>query len=158
MASVASINNDDLMSIGKWGFINTEGKYIIDPQFDYAGDFSEGLAPIYVNGNWGYINKNGDSAITPQYDYAFPFSEDLAAVCEKTESNSFELEMYSCGFINHDGKEVIKPQFDIMLGSRGGNVWESKDISFSDGLASVQIGERYGYINKKGEFIWKGTK
>ena len=30
-------------------------KFLIQPQFDYAGDFRGGIASVKVNGKWGYI-------------------------------------------------------------------------------------------------------
>ena len=30
----------------KYGFIDKSGKVVIEPQFDYVGDFSEGLAKV----------------------------------------------------------------------------------------------------------------
>lgn len=38
-----------------WGFINDRGKYVIPPQFEDAGSFSEGLARVQVDGKYGYI-------------------------------------------------------------------------------------------------------
>jgi WG containing repeat len=38
-----------------WGFINKRGKFVIAPQFDDAGSFSEGLARVSVKGQYGYI-------------------------------------------------------------------------------------------------------
>ena len=46
-------NAETLMPIGfkgKWGFVSEYGKLVITPQFDDAGDFYEGLAPIKVKG------------------------------------------------------------------------------------------------------------
>ena len=34
-----------------------EVEYIIQPQFDYAGPFSEGLAYVKIGEKWGYISK-----------------------------------------------------------------------------------------------------
>ena len=36
--------------------------------YDYAWDFSEGLARVEINGKWGYINKQGESVIPARYD------------------------------------------------------------------------------------------
>ncbi|PSO79918.1 MAG: hypothetical protein BRC51_06045 [Cyanobacteria bacterium SW_12_48_29] len=41
---------------------------VINPQFDYAGEFSEGLAPIKISDKWGYIDKTGEMVINPQFD------------------------------------------------------------------------------------------
>jgi hypothetical protein len=44
---------------GKYGYINRAGKVIIEPQFDLADEFSEGLARIGIAGNFGYIDEAG---------------------------------------------------------------------------------------------------
>uniref|UniRef100_A0A7C4CB44 WG repeat-containing protein n=1 Tax=candidate division WOR-3 bacterium TaxID=2052148 RepID=A0A7C4CB44_UNCW3 len=47
---------------GKWGYIDKSGSLVVNPQFDWAADFSEGLARVGI-GVWplkyGYIDKNG---------------------------------------------------------------------------------------------------
>ncbi len=43
----------------KWGFVNKSGKVVIQPQFDKAFPFSEGLAAVYFDEGWGYINTAG---------------------------------------------------------------------------------------------------
>jgi hypothetical protein len=43
----------------KLGFIDKTGKMIIEPKFDDAEPFSEGLAKIYVGKRYGYIDKTG---------------------------------------------------------------------------------------------------
>lgn len=35
-----------------WGFIDTQGNWVVKPQFCMAGRFSEGLAGVYQNGYW----------------------------------------------------------------------------------------------------------
>ena len=42
---------------GKWGYINKEEQFVAKPQFDFAGAFSEGLAPVIIGGRYGYISK-----------------------------------------------------------------------------------------------------
>lgn len=64
----------------KTGFINGQGKVVIQPVFFNAGTFSEGLAPARVNGTFGYIDRSGSFVIAAQYDYATNFSEGFAIV------------------------------------------------------------------------------
>ena len=40
-------------------------KVKINPQFDDARDFSEGLACVKIGGKWGYINQEGEIVINP---------------------------------------------------------------------------------------------
>jgi len=35
------------------------GKFVINPQFDNAASFSDGLARVEVGNKWGYIDKTG---------------------------------------------------------------------------------------------------
>ena len=64
---------------GRWGFVNKSGETVINPQFDHAGGFAEGLAPVRM-GRWGYVDASGKMQINPQFDKADVFSEGLAAV------------------------------------------------------------------------------
>src|SRR5437588_1819356 len=41
---------------GKIGYINSAGKVIIQPQFNNAGRFEEGMAPVLSGRTWGYID------------------------------------------------------------------------------------------------------
>ena len=42
---------------GKWGYMDSEGRIVITPRFDFASHFSEGLALVY-------LEKNGASRTT----------------------------------------------------------------------------------------------
>ncbi|WP_244944961.1 WG repeat-containing protein [Nostoc sphaeroides] len=64
----------------KFGYIDKEGNFIIEAQFDEADIFSERLAPVKKGGKWGYINQFGEFVIQPDLDFAKPFSEGVALV------------------------------------------------------------------------------
>lgn len=59
----------------KWGFVNEEGKIVIEPQYDNAKSFSYGLAAVYSKGKWGFIDKNNEVVI----DYQFKDTDSNAA-------------------------------------------------------------------------------
>ncbi len=40
---------------GLWGCIDRSGRLVVDLDFDKAGSFVEGLAPVKLKGKWGYI-------------------------------------------------------------------------------------------------------
>lgn len=116
----------------KFGFIDTTGKVVIVPQFEWAGEFSEGLASIRRGHKWGYINTTGQIVINPQFSAAGKFAEGLAVVTIKNKM----------GYIDKKGNLVIQPNFAIAG-------------DFSEGVAHVGKREGselvFGYIDKKGQ-------
>jgi hypothetical protein len=51
---------------GKWGYINTKGSMVINPKFDTAGPFSNGVAQVFVGDAMGYINPAGKYVWEPK--------------------------------------------------------------------------------------------
>ena len=73
-----AFGEEDLTAVcvkGKWGFVNREGEWMIDCQYEDARQFQEGLAPVKADGKWGYINVEGEMVITPVFEDAYPFNE-----------------------------------------------------------------------------------
>ena len=64
----------------------------IDPQYEDAQAFSEGLAAVQKGGKWGYIDTDGEVVIPFEYDIAFIFNEGLAVVGFLTDT--YEQEEY----------------------------------------------------------------
>jgi len=66
--------------------VDKQGKFVIEPKFEFADSFSGGLAAIRsggeANGKYGFIDREGKTVITPQFDFAdlFSASDGLAAV------------------------------------------------------------------------------
>jgi len=92
-----------VMVNGKWGYIDKTGKIVIDPQFDGAYNFSEGLAAVKVGDKWGYIDKTGKIVIDPQFYWADSFSEGLALV------RVGEIKPGKWGYIDNTGRYVWEP-------------------------------------------------
>lgn len=111
---------------GRWGMINTEGKYVVLPQFGYNEGEFDFLSPRKVF----YTGEMGSSVILPQYEGAAIFQENLAPVQFPGE--------HLVGFVNLEGEVVIRPQFiEVEL--------------FSEGLAAVRTpGGLWGYIDTQG--------
>jgi hypothetical protein len=143
---------------GKWGYTDKTGKLVIEPQFEDADNFSEGLAPVKVHSEettwcppdasgsrsgftmkWGYIDKAGKLVIPAQFESAAPFSETLAVIhnCDQAF------------FIDKTGKTLVSGKFTYAS-------------SFSGGLASFQTltkdGLLFGYVDQTGKIVWGPTK
>lgn len=114
---------------GKYGFVDRDGKIVINPQFDRAGDFAEGLAPVRLGNKWGFVGTDGKYTVNPQFDDAGGFVDGLAAVRLGDQ----------WGYIGKDGKFVINPQFGLAF-------------RFVDGRARVWSNGKFGFIDKSGKY------
>jgi hypothetical protein len=145
---------------GKWGYVNSSGQLVINPQFDNAEEFHEGRAKVCLgkpcnwwdspgDSRWGYIDVSGKVVVTPQYGAASSFSEGLASICSEECSKS-DTSKPIRGYIDRDGKLVIPMQFGIAG-------------DFKEGLAQVCIGKcdwkesgyngKFGFIDHSGHFV-----
>lgn len=145
----------------KAGFVDQQGNVVIQPQYEYASSFHEGLAAVEENDKWGFINKEGKIVINPQFDEVGIFKNGLA----------FFYNGKQYGYIDKEGNYVINPQFDgadffqdglaaIKIGELVGFVDEKSALQinpqfeeagrFNEGLAVIKQNNRFGYINKKG--------
>jgi len=113
---------------GKWGYVDKNGKTAINPLFEDAKDFQEGLARVQLGSKWGYIDKNGKMAIKPQFDWAGEFKEGLALIRLGSK----------WGYIGKNGETAINPQFDYA-------------DDFQEGRARILLGSQWGYIDKTGK-------
>ena len=122
-----------------WGFINHAGKEVISPQFEQAGNFSEGLAVVQVRGSWGFIDKTGRLVIEPKYEWCCGFSEGVAVVMK---SNEVLL-------IDESGQTILSRSMDdLQL-----NIYE--DARLSEGLIDAYdcTKSKTGFIDKTGNFV-----
>ncbi len=55
---------------GKWGFVDTEGKMCITPQFEDARSFSNGYAAVKKDHMWGFVDVSGNIVIEPVFQEA----------------------------------------------------------------------------------------
>jgi hypothetical protein len=132
----------------KYGYMNQKGEVVIKFQFDAAGDFHDGFAWVKLvpweereipttDKLFFHIDRAGNRLTKESYYWADDFSEGRAAV-QKGKGDKK-------GYIDETGRAVIQPKYD--------EAWP-----FSDGVALVLAGGKWGYINKSGEFIWGPTK
>lgn len=110
---------------------NENWEWVVEPKFDRAWGFDEGLAPVRVGFKWGYVDASGNLVIRPAFDQVTSFSAGLAAVKLGRK----------WGFIDQDGKFVIEPKFDDASGFR------------DDGRAVIRVDGKAGVILRDGTYI-----
>lgn len=113
---IKAVKNSDLFLISKdkkYGFVNAEGKIVIDMIYDGADVFSEGLAPVLKDGKWGFINEKGEVVIDFQFVGRMKtFENGYATFYQRTTSNNEKRPSSSSKsvFINKKGEMVGEPQ------------------------------------------------
>jgi hypothetical protein len=60
---------------GKWGFVDKNGKVVIEPQYDDARSFSNGYAAVKTGGKWGFIDAEGSIVIENTFSDVKDFSD-----------------------------------------------------------------------------------
>jgi uncharacterized protein YdeI (BOF family) len=154
----------------RWGYIDNKGKVVIEPKFEEARQFVDGLAIVRQDGRFGFIDKSGQIAVTIPFgsvNSVREFSDGLALVSvsevgyryiDKKGQVTLEPKVDSAGdfseglarvaqydkwgFMDKTGQIVIEPIFDRVE-------------DYSGGLARVQLGSRWGYIDKAGKWVWR---
>lgn len=126
------------------GYINEKGKIIIPLQYDYASDFSEGLAVVSkldknenrLLNKSGYIDKKGNFVLKGNYFYEF--------------SNGLASDISCSKYFDKTGKVIVD------IGNLGDSSIDGVCSYFNDGLLLIQLHNHYfGYVNKKGELVIK---
>lgn len=117
---------------GKHGFIDIEGKVRIPFEWEDAGWFSDGLAPVCKAGKWGLLDPSGDLKTPLKWDQALTLNNGL---CPVQQGGKW-------GYINSQGDVVIEPAWD-----------EAKIFPTPNGLARVRSGEKWGFIDQTGKEV-----
>jgi hypothetical protein len=162
----------------QWGYIDRAGKWVIQPRFEAAWSFVEGLATVKLDGKRGYIDETGSTVIEPQFTEAYNFSGGLARVATGPpplpgSGRHFETAS-DYGFIDKTGRMVIPATWDaaggfseglaaVMRDSACGFIDTTGELAiplkfdvvgpFSEGLAQASVDGKCGYIDKTGNWI-----
>lgn len=126
---VASEGRYTMVDRGRYGFVDTAGAEVIQPQFDEATAFKEGRAAVRIDSLWGYVDQAGKYVITPRFAEAGDFSGDRAVVRTKV----------GYGVIDRDGKMMTTVGYD--------GAWPSYE---GGPLLLVWRGDSLGYLNREG--------
>ncbi len=145
----------------RYGFIDTAGRMVIEPQFGLVGQFSEGLAMFGLGGRsaedalYGFINTSGEPVIPPKFDYLYYFGSSGMSDEARAFSEGLALVTFDHGeswaYIDKNGEITIKPRDSVL------------PAPFRNGLALLENGDlyrtagewRWEYIDKSGKTVWE---
>lgn len=120
---------------GKWGFIDKNGKWMLEPRYESALDYKQGIARVRVDGKWGAVNNNFEFAVKPEFDFIeYLYSEDGKTLL------TVGLNQDGIGFIDEQGELSILPQF----GEAG---------EFHEGLVKIREDGLWGYADRNGQVV-----
>ena len=158
----------------RWGFIETSGRFTIEPRFTLAHSFSEGLAAAAEDlkaNHVGFVNSTGSFKLGKLFNGAdLRFSEGLCTVSKKGKFGFIDQQgilkiPYQYHFADHfySGKAVVgitirgKERYGFI--NRDGDIVIEPKFTlvdrFNEGLPQVHVGNEYGYIDLSGEFVWE---
>ncbi len=162
-------SEDTKESYDVYGFMDSMGNVIIEPQFIAVNDFGEGLAGAVQHGMWGFIDVHGKMTIRPQFDGVGVFGNGLAPAKkdqdwgyidrrgdwvltpEYLEAGNFLAGLAPVrtadgwGYIDTLGTWVIRPRYD--------EAWP-----FEQGVARVVVDGKMLYVNRSGEQVWPAQR
>ncbi|HWR60865.1 MAG TPA: WG repeat-containing protein [Clostridia bacterium] len=123
-----------------WGYIDAEGKVVIEPEYEGAQSFSKDKALVRISeGRFGLIDRGGKLLGEFETSMARGLSEDVFVFSSTDKENRQRY-----GYMTADGEVMLDAVY-------------TEAQEFVDGLAIVNAARdyenKYGVINKSGEFV-----
>lgn len=134
----------------KWGYMDENGKMVIDFKYDIAQNFNEGFAVVALNRMPCLINTKEKRVIdTGLYQYIGTFSEGLASVMD------YKFKRY---FLNNKSEVVLTLENDIYDAQPfyKGLARVGKKINIVQnkyGFDISNLGYKFTYIRKNGTYL-----
>jgi len=109
----------------------TEKSDLYNGYYQKAREFQHGVAVVQINERWGIINRKGIEVIPPKYGRIDHFENGYAKV---------RIEGFN-GLINLKGELIVEPDYEF--------------ISYAGkGLFRVEQGDKVGYFDAHGHWVW----
>lgn len=145
---------------GNYGFIDTNGDYVLEPQYGYDSgmDYYQGYAAIHMNvpspqgmdDFWSFVDIDGN-ILDGRYGNVFLYSGGVAFVSDMYDATSDNLRM-----INEQGETVGNYRYKISS-YYGGNYYayssaaSAKHVGFSNDREFIEVvGVGYCYVDTNG--------
>lgn len=122
---------------GRMGYLDRQGNWAITPQYDYAGEFLNGVAEAALAAGAGYIDAQGNWLLTPKY----------AAVSRSMDQGGLVLAQENSG-------EVLlfsAPEFQLVKRFEGEDIYFS--AAYSAELAVLYLDDCTQLIDAQGQVL-----
>lgn len=149
---------------GKVGYIDRQGRWVIQPSYEQAGKFNQGKAAVKASGKWGYITSQGNTVTDFKFDQGQGFSQGIAVVQMQGQFNLIDVSgqvLFEQGF-----DRIFPTDSNYYLTERDGLVGMLSPVgqviaepSFQEirreelDRIVVRQGDKYGILNENGEFL-----
>ena len=136
----------DLEFDTRWHFIDATGKPLGKDTYVNASSFSDGLAVVVGDDiRSRFIDHSGKLVFAKSFEDACPFSEGLALVQAEQ----------GWGVIDKSGTYVVPPGLEYPSIQNLGwpnepDPWVNNELHFSAGRLLIEVGERWGFIDRTG--------
>ena len=110
----------------------TDQARVYDGFYEHATRFQYGVAVVRLEGSWGIINQKGIEIIPPKYAEIGNFRDGYA----KVKIRGFN------GLSNLRGELIVAPDYEYISYAGGG-------------LFRVEQGDRLGYFDQSGNWVWQ---
>ncbi len=134
--TVPAVFNDGravVVKDGKYGIIDIDGNYIVNPRYEQISEITEGGAIFKENGLFGYMNSDGSVIIAARYESLSNFKKGLAVFSSD----------HKYGVVDRAATVVVNPEYE--------------NVSILDnGLIKISVSEsEYYYVDKYGRTIYE---
>ncbi len=148
---------------GKWGLIDSSGKWVVKPQYDKIVYFDNGLIGVAYNRGtyqsdwngrktyyqtWGFMNAQGKIIIEPQFD--------TRPMCVSDKSTFNLAILIECD--RYGGKSTLivtnkGEKLDVVGDAE--NKYEGIGTWYNENFIRVRQNDKWGFINPNGEIVIK---
>ena len=87
---------------GKYGMVDLDGQYVVEPKYEQISGITEGGAVFKQNGLYGYMKLDGSIMITPRYESLSSFKNGLAVFSDD----------HKYGVVDRAATVVVKAEYE----------------------------------------------
>jgi hypothetical protein len=136
----------------KWGYIDSDEKFVIPQLYDRAGPFREGLAQVRQGEKWGLIDRDGRFVVEPTYSVIGPLRNGVARVAVGGHSLEGGWPGSKWGLMDNTWKILLEPKYDMVREFDAGSALVNVGGTWAGISGLAFVGGKWGVVDRKGKF------